>query len=104
KPVKQKRARRTTDEEREASLNANANISTVESHRVRCAKCSTWIKLDKVQKFKSTNWTRHEEECPAITGTRLIRSQNKPVKSVVGPMLARFRTSLAKKARARPSK
>ncbi|KAJ7865859.1 hypothetical protein B0H14DRAFT_3862134 [Mycena olivaceomarginata] len=68
KPAKQKRARRTTDEEREASLNANANISTVETHR----------------------------ECPAITGTRLIRSQNKPVKSVVKGSISTFFTAPGK--------
>ncbi|KAJ6593023.1 hypothetical protein B0H19DRAFT_1245824 [Mycena capillaripes] len=96
-PPKQKRTQRITDEEREASLKANANISTVEAHCVRCAKCLSWIKLDKLQKFKPTNWTRHEEECPAITGTRLICSQNKPVKSVVIGSISTFSRHLANK-------
>ncbi|KAJ7147344.1 hypothetical protein C8R46DRAFT_1359850 [Mycena filopes] len=72
---KQKKATYTSAKERKAALDRNPNISDVESNRVRCAKCFSWVKLDARPKrqYKPENWIQHEQTCPAITGKRIIR-------------------------------
>ncbi|KAJ7079838.1 hypothetical protein C8R44DRAFT_654000, partial [Mycena epipterygia] len=61
-------------EERAALLSANPHISHVEPHRVRCAACSSWVKLHATREFKVDNWNQHELKCSAITGKHRIRT------------------------------
>ncbi|KAJ6563697.1 hypothetical protein DFH09DRAFT_1278913 [Mycena vulgaris] len=73
-PEKKAKSVPTNVEAHKDLLEANSNISVVEAHRVRCAACSTWVKLHATREFKLENWTQHETKCPAITGKRTVRT------------------------------
>ncbi|KAJ7073695.1 hypothetical protein C8F01DRAFT_1224581 [Mycena amicta] len=66
-------------EDRKKMLTNNPNITWVQPHKVKCAKCLQEVKLHSDRNYKLENWTQHEQTCLQITGvlkTRIVTKKS----------------------------
>jgi len=58
-------ARRPSEKERKEFLESDNQIETVETHRVSCHKCQTWVDLGHTSLYATGNWVKHKVRCSA---------------------------------------
>lgn len=54
---------RRNAQERQALLEADPTIQTLEPYQVLCKNCQKWVKLSKSSTYSAHNWDRHKRSC-----------------------------------------
>lgn len=57
------RGPRRTESERREFLESDPLVEQLEVDRVLCKICKKWIKLSNIQKYSTSNWTKHRPRC-----------------------------------------
>ncbi|KZP19375.1 hypothetical protein FIBSPDRAFT_828258 [Athelia psychrophila] len=81
---------RRNAQERQAILEADPNIQTLEPYKVLCKICQRWVKLSKSSTYSAHNWDRHKRSCSDTVPSSRVSAAQRKLKLVNDPQIKSF--------------
>ncbi|KAF7975454.1 hypothetical protein HWV62_7768 [Athelia sp. TMB] len=77
-------------QERQALVEGDPNVDTVEPHQVLCKLCHRWIKLSTHTAYSLYNWNRHKRSCNNLLPSSRVTAAQRKLKLVNDPQVKAF--------------